>query len=342
MAKKKKGNGKRILLTVLCVFFGLVLAVMAAGTIYINVFLNQINRFEETEETLSDHEVEQILAETGPPEADYSVEEITPEEVTMPTAPAQKIEAEDHIVNILLIGQDRRGSTGRARSDAMILCTVNTQKKTLVMTSFLRDMYVRFPEYNGRTYYNNRINVPYVIGGMEMLNDTLELNFGVQVDHNIEVDFSGFEQIVDMVGGVEIDVTLAEANWLGGKFHTGINQMNGEEALRYSRIRKLDSDFGRTNRQRKVITAILNKVRSMNLSQLTELAENMMALVTTDMSNAQIIKYVLEFFPILPDLQITTQHIPAEGTYYFARIAEMAVIVPDFEANIEILKDTIG
>ena len=342
MAKKKKGSGKRTLLIVLCVFFGLVLAVMAAGTIYINVFLNQINRFEDTEETLSDHEVEQILAETDAPEADYSVEEINPEEITMPTVPAQKLETEDHIVNILLIGQDRRGSVGRSRSDAMILCTINTEKKTLVMTSFLRDMYVRFPEYNGKTYYNNRINVPYVIGGMEMLNDTLELNFGVHVDHNIEVDFSGFEKIVDMVGGVEIELTAAEAAWMDCGLRKGVNLLDGEKALKYSRIRKLDSDFGRTNRQRTVLSAILNKVRGMNLSQLTELTENMMPLVTTDMSNAQIIKYVLEFFPILQDLELTTQHIPAEGTYYFARIAEMSVIVPDFEANIEILKDTIG
>lgn len=343
MAKKKKRSFARIVLTVLCVLLGLVLAVLIAGTIYINGFLDRINRFEDASEpTRTVEEENQILNETDPPEAIMGVEEIDENEIVKPSAPAEMLEEEEHIVNILLIGQDRRPGQGRQRSDAMILCTVNTDKKTLVMTSFLRDLYVQFPDYNGRSYSDSRINATYVIGGMEMLNDCLKLNFGVAVDHNIEVDFSGFEDIVDIIGGVDINLTRAEAGWIGGNLREGINHLNGEQALAYSRIRKLDSDFGRTNRQRNVLNAILEKVRGMSLTDLTSLAESIMPMITTDMTNGEIIGYVLEFFPILADLEVTTQHIPAEGCYKGAQIRGMSVLVPDYEANIQILKDTIG
>ncbi len=343
MAKKKKSNkGLRVVLSAFCVLLGLVLVLMVGATVYLDNFLNRISRVDAAEPTLSHEEIDFILAETDPEEdEEFTGEVLQEEDVTMPTVPAEKIEQEDHIVNILLIGQDRRGNKGRARSDAMILCTVNTEKKTLTMTSFLRDLYVKIPQYNGRSYSNNRINVTYAIGGMEMHNECLELNFGVHVDHNIEVDFSGFEQIIDLLGGVEIELTRAEANWMGG-VGSGMNLLDGEKALEYARIRKLDSDFGRTNRQRTVLSAILNKVKTMPLTELTKLANNIFPMITTDMTNDQIVKYVLEFAPILSELEVTTQHIPADGHYYFAKISGMSVIVADFKACNDLLKETIG
>ena len=343
MANKKKRSFGRVVLAILCVVLGLLLAALIAGTLYVNSFLDRINRFDDVSEpTRSVEEEDEILNETDPEDEIADVEELDENEVVKPSAPAEMIEEEDHIVNILLIGQDKRPGQKRQRSDAMILCTVNTEKKTLVMTSFLRDLYVQFPEYNGRTYKDNRINVTYVIGGMEMLDDCLKLNFGVDVDHNIEVDFSGFEDIINTIGGVDIELTRAEAGWIGGNLRAGMNHLNGEQALAYSRIRKLDSDFGRTNRQRTVLNAILEKVRGMSLTDLTALAESIMPMITTDMTNSEIIGYVMEFFPILADLEVTTQHIPAEGCYMGAKIRGMSVLVPDFEANIQILKDTIG
>lgn len=341
--KKKKGSFGRMVLTFLCVLLALVLAVLIAGTVYVNSFLDKINRFEDASEpTYSAEEEDLILSETDPEEEIGEVEEIDEADIDKPDAPAETIEEDEHIINILLIGQDRRPGQGRQRSDAMILCTVNTEKKTLVMTSFLRDLYVQFPDFNGRSYSDNRINATYVIGGMEMLDETLKLNFGVHVDHNIEVDFTGFEKIIDLLGGVQINLTKAEANWMGDGLKAGVNQLNGEKALQYARIRKLDGDFNRTNRQRTVLAAVFEKVRGMSLTKLTELAESIMPMITTDMTNSEIIGYVLEFFPILSELEITTQHIPAEGTYKHARVRGMAVLLPDFEENIQILKDTIG
>lgn len=341
MGKYMKKRKRSILLTILSVILALILIAFAVGYFFLDSLLDKIERFDPELPTLSQEEVDQILNETDP-EEEIPEETVNSGDVTMPETPADVIEKQDHVINILLIGQDRLEGQGRQRSDAMILCTVNTQEKTLVMTSFLRDMYVKYPDYNGKEYGSSRINVTYAIGGMTMLNDCLKLNFGVDIDHNIEVDFTGFEKIIDLVGGVDINLTAAEAAWLGEDIPKGMNHMDGEMALAYSRIRKLDSDFGRTNRQRTVLMAILNKVKSMPVTELTSLVEGMLPYITTDMSNSEIIKYVLEIFPILANLQVTTQHIPADGTYKNANINGMSVLVPDFEANIQILKDTIG
>lgn len=339
MAKKKKSGAGKIILSILCVLLGLVLVVGLGATIWVNSILDRIAR-PDPDVTISDAEVEDILNETDPVDEDYTGEVLHPDEIELPEAPADKLEENEDIINILLIGQDRRPGQGRQRSDAMILCTINKEKKTLVMTSFLRDLYVKLPEYNGKTYRDNRINTTYAIGGMQMLDDCLELNFGVSVDHNIEVDFSGFEKIVDLVGGVDIELTKGEANYIGG-LRAGMNHLNGEQALTYSRIRKLDSDFGRTERQRKVLTAIFAKVKTLGLSELQELLDGIIPLITTDMSNGDIMGYLLDIFPILSQLEVTTQHIPAEGTYRSAMVRGMSVLVPDIDAIRQILRETL-
>ena len=341
----RRKSPKKTFLIICAAVLGLVLTGLVAGTYYVNSFLNQINRVDKMPEvTLSDEEIQSILAETDPvdegPENDY--EELAPEEVTMPEEPAEVIVKEDHVYNILLIGQDRRPGQGRQRSDAMILCTINKDAKTLVLTSFLRDTYVKIPDYNGRKYGSNRLNVPYAVGGMKLLDECMLMNFGIEIDHNIEVDFSGFEKIVNALGGVDVELTGAEANHLGGGLKKGENRLNGEQALSYSRIRALDSDFGRANRQRKVLLAILDRIRDMSMSELLSLTETFFPMITTDMSNGDIVNYVMDFFPMLTELEITAQSAPAEGEYRGAKINGMSVLVPDLEAINTRLRETIG
>lgn len=341
--RRKKTRAKKVLLSILCVVLGLVLTVLVGGTIWVNSFLNQIDREQmNVQETLSDAEIELILNETEPEDVDFTGEVIDPEDIDLGSEAEVLLGEADHVVNILLIGQDARPGQGRQRSDSMILCTVNTEKKTLVMTSFLRDLYVSIPDWNGKSYASNRLNVNYVFGGAPMLNECLKQNFGVVVDHNIAVNFSGFEDVVDLVGGVDIELTGAEASQVGGGAHKGLCHLNGEQALNYSRIRKLDSDFGRTNRQRKVLMAILEKMKTLSLKELLNLVEGITPLVSTDMSNGDITSYVAELFPLLTDLEITTQTIPAEGTYKGASVRGMSVLVPDIQANRQILQDTLG
>lgn len=336
-----KTNWKRRFLTVLCIILAVILVLLLGLTILVNSFLNKIQRYDTVEETISEEEIQQIVEETDPPELIAGLEEIPPEEVIM-DEPAEIIEKPDHIYNILLIGQDARPGQGRQRSDSMILCTINTEKKTLMMTSFLRDTYVDIPDFRDRTFEDNRLNACYAFGGVELLNNAMELNFGIEIDHNIEVDFAGFERIVNTLGGVYIYLTQAEANVVGRGAIEGMNLLNGAQALTYSRIRKLDSDFGRTNRQRTVLLSMFDSIRRLNPDQISSLVNVLLTIVTTDMTNTDIVKYFVEFVPLLPDLQITTQHIPAVGTYTGAMVRGMSVLIPDLEANREILRETLG
>lgn len=339
--KKKKSSFKRVLLIILCTLLAIILSLMLAATIFVDSMLSKIERPDASEPTLSDAEIESILNETEPEDVDFTGEVIDPEEIEKVEDAEILIGEDDHIINILLIGQDARPGEGRQRSDSMILCSVNTEKKTLVMTSFLRDTYVTIPSWNGKDYADNRLNVCYVFGGMEMLDECLKNNFGVVVDYNIAVNFSGFEDVIDLMGGVPMYLTSREALYISGASE-GNNWLNGEQALSYARLREIDSDFGRTNRQRKVLLSLLDQAKSMSLDKMLKLVEGVIPLVTTDMTNSEITSLAADILPILSELEVTTQYIPAEGTYKSAMVRGMSVLIPDIEANRQLLIDTIG
>lgn len=335
----KKQSGKRFALKVLCVILALILLGLTFGYVYIDKMLGLMERHPTALETLSSAEIQEIENQTDPIDENFTGPVVDPTDVTWSTKPAEVVD-EEHIINILLIGQDRLPGQGRQRSDAMILCTLNTEQKTLTLTSFLRDLYVQIPGYQ-----DNRLNVPYALGGMPLLKETLKLNFGVPVDGCIEVDFSQFEKILDLMGGVDVSLTTAEVNHLnslhGFALHEGVNHLNGQQALAYSRIRYIGTDFGRTNRQRTVISALLTQCKSFSITQLHSLLEGVLQLITTDMPNGQIMELAITGFPMLSGLQMKSQYIPAEGTYQFASIRGMSVIVADMEANRQILAESI-
>ncbi len=340
--KNRSFSWKRMFLSVVATVLGLVLIILLGLTIGVNALLNQIPRVDKTQTFLSEEQIESILNESDPEQPGEIYKVVDPEELDKDQTIAKPIEEKPHIFNILLIGQDRRGGTANERSDTMLLVTVNVEKKTLTLTSFLRDMYIDLADHNGKIYPRSRLNNAYAFGGMEMLDNTLKDNFGVQVDHNIEVDFEGFIQIVDIVGGVDIELTAAEAEYMRCGVHAGMNHLDGAQTLNYARIREIDSDFQRTGRQRTVMMKLFEKIRYMNVEQLTQIVETVLPLATTDMTNADIIGYALDVFPILTQLKVHTQHIPAEGMFKYANIGGMAVILPDLEANRQLLQETIG
>lgn len=246
------------------------------------------------------------------------------------------------IVNILLIGQDRREGEETARSDSMILCTYHRKTGNVTMTSFLRDLYVPIPGH-----HDNRINAAYSEGGAELLNDTLRSNFGLHIDGNIEVDFSQFSQIIDLLGGVELELREDEAAEInketGSSLTAGIQTLNGEQALTYARIRKLDADgdFSRTSRQRKVMNALMRSYRNIKWKDLLPLMDQLLPLISTDLNYGKLVLLAMEILPKLSDAQITNQRIPADGTFTDERIDGMAVLSADLEANRRILRETL-
>ena len=167
---------KRFVLKILCTVLGIILAVLVAGTAIVQSGMEQIQRVDPGEaQPLSREELAEFLAsETEPVSPDLPT--LDPALVNFAAADKPIGGKHSPVINILLIGQDRRPGETRARSDSMILCTVNKETGTLILTSILRDLYVQIPGYG-----DNRINAAYAAGGMQLLNETLELNFGVHV-----------------------------------------------------------------------------------------------------------------------------------------------------------------
>ena len=346
MAKKKTNNsGLRRTLIVLSIVLGLILAVLVCVTVYAEFLLGKVNYVDPdaTEPTLAQEQINAILNETDPAEqedSDFTGPEMKEEDMQLETAAPIQANTEN-VVNILLIGADRRKNEP-ARSDSMILCTFNKTQGTITLTSFMRDMYVKIPGYK-----SNRINVAYILGGMGLLDATLKHNFGVEVDYNVEVDFSGFQDIINLLGGIEMDITQKEADWMNKQlerteFTEGVNLLDGSAALFYARIRKIDSDFDRSNRQKKILSAVLDEVRDLSLLELVNLSNEVMPMITTDMPVEVMFEYIMTFFPIVAQLEVSSQTVPAEGTYKYETIEEMSVILPDYKANKRILKETIG
>ena len=246
------------------------------------------------------------------------------------------------IVNILLIGQDRREGEETARSHSMILCTYHRKTGNVTMTSFLRDLYVPIPGH-----HNNRINAAYSEGGAALLDRTLRENFDLHIDGNVEVDFSQFSQIIDLLGGVQLELREDEAAEInketGSGLSAGVQVLNGEQALTYARIRKLDADgdFSRTSRQRKLMNALLGSYRNIKWKDLLPLIDELLPLISTDMNYGRLVLLAMEILPKLSDAQITSQRIPADGTFTDEKIDGMAVLSADLEANRQLLRETL-
>ena len=347
--RKNGFSARKAILSVLCVFLSVILILLLAGTIYMESLLRKINRVETstTGVTLSSSELQDIQYEQNETvDPNYTGATMNAEDVTWAPDVTEPIGQEENVINILLIGQDRRPGEVRARSDAMILCTINKETKTLTLTSIMRDLYVQIPGYS-----DDRINVCYVFGGMPLLDACIEKNFGVVVDGNVEVDFSGFETVVDLVGGLEIELSKAEASHLNShnsnwSLHAGVNYMDGAQALAYSRIRSISNeeagDFGRTGRQRIVLSKLVQKAKTMSLLQLNDMLTKVLPTLTTDLTDAEIFQYLVDLFPLLADLKINTARVPADGAYFMTMIDGKSVLVPDLEANREVLKKIVS
>lgn len=316
---KISGTWQRNALIALCAVLALIFLALVFGTAYVHSILNKMHYVApEDEYTLSKQEASQQTnpdIETIDPDSTETLPQIG--DVTVPTEPPFVPSRHGgHVVNILLVGQDRREDQGesRQRSDSMILLTFNTSRNTITLTSFMRDQYVIIPGYGF-----NKLNAAYAFGGFTLLNKTLEQNFGVFIDGNVEVDFASFTTIIDTLGGVEINLTQAEAEYLnngfGWKLVPGVNLLNGEKALNYARIRMIDSDYQRANRQRTVIVSLINRYKNMPVSDMMNVLNVVLPMIRTNMTNDQILSYAGRFLPMLPSARVDSMRIPVDGTF---------------------------
>lgn len=248
---------------------------------------------------------------------------------------------DSNVTNILLIGVDGSSSDTSLRSDTMLLVSIDRNNKKIKLTSFLRDTWAVIP--SNKAY--SKLNAACSYGGAQLVLDTIEYNYNVEIDHYMLVGFNMFSTIIDSVGGIEVEVTEKEAEFMRATAKVTRNiqsgesvHMDGAQALVYCRIRKLDSDFMRTYRQRKVITALIDKAKSTDLFSLKNLADTVLPMVQTDISPMELTKLIFGAAKFI-GYDIKSERVPNDDTWSYKTIRGQSVIVTDFDANIQFLKN---
>lgn len=245
------------------------------------------------------------------------------------------------VSNILLLGVD--GEEGQSsRSDSMILVSIDFVHQKIKLTSFLRDCWVEIPS-KGK---NAKLNAAYAYGGPQLAKDTIEYNYGVGIDHFIKVDFRMFKMIIDKLGGVDVEVTKKEADFINKTTRQTVESgssvhLNGEEALVYCRIRKLDTDYMRTFRQRKVITALLNKAKKASAADLIAMAKEVFPLIETDLSPSEISILAYKGTAALLGFDLVQTRVPTDDQMRTDTVSGQWVEIADMDAVREYLYDFI-
>ncbi|QCR32428.1 LCP family protein [Lysinibacillus sp. SGAir0095] len=262
----------------------------------------------------------QLASETKLPEADFVADD---EHKT--------------IKNYLIIGVDSRGEE-ESRSDTMMLLSWNQDTNDLKLVSFMRDIYADIPGY--KSY---KLNTAYYLGGVQLLKDTLNTMFDVPIHHYALIDFKSFESLIDILApnGIEIDVEKDMSAYIGVTLSKGEQQLNGQELLGYARFRHdSEGDFGRVERQQKVIDALKDELLSpTNINNLPKLIGAAQGYITTDLSTSEEIKTVLGL-AVGGKVEIEKLTIPVEGSYSYQSYSHAGEVIEiDVDTNKQQVQD---
>lgn len=262
------------------------------------------------------------------------------------TADVGKLLQDTALYNVLIVGVDSRRNDYAGRSDAMVVLTVNPLSQKVVMTSLLRDSYVDIPGHG-----QERLNEAYNFGGTSLLKKTIRQNYGIRIDAFMVVNFGDLIEFVDDIGGVEMTVTKKEVPVInkytsdqnkeiyGRKDNPdalpvkgGTYRFNGMQALAYARVRYVGLDFGRTERQRKVLSAAVKQLLSLPVDKQVQVIAKYMLRVKTDLTVPELL-YLILVFATMDQYETSSIALPVEGTYKYQRVNGKEVIAVDLAAN---------
>ena len=302
---------------VLVLFLCLIMGGVGGGLV---VLYNTVNAIEyksidDNQNTSSSHS----SLSTGPTELDLNSGELLNDPM---------------ILNIMLFGEDsRKAGEEHGRSDTMIMLSIDNRHKKLKLTSFMRDTYVTIPGNNsvGEPYGENKLNAAYTLGGPQLTIKTIESNFGINIDRYAVVDFKSFRNIIDILGGVDIELTSEEIDYINWQSYInnqvdtrneladepGVVHLNGRQALWYARNRGDEEagfsgdDFDRTSRQRNLLKIVMSDFKNANLTQIVSIVGEVGPMITTNLKKNEIttlvansltyLKYDMEEFRVPED-----------------------------------------
>ncbi len=313
----KKGRAKRIV----CIVLSVILLISGSGMLYYYSILNSLN-------------FQSISGDT--PDATSST--LPSDEFNNFSVSDGELLQDSKVLNVMLFGEDNsKSEAGKGLSDSMIMMSIDNRHKKLKLTSFQRDTYVYIPGYD-----YNKINAAYTQGGPKLTIQTIEANFGIKVDRYAVVDFKSFKNIIDTLGGVDIELTQDEIDYINYQMYKnnqvdeyttikdppGIVHLNGQEALWYARDRGLSKgedgneigidgdDWDRTARQRKLLETLFNSMKSADLGQIVSIVSSVGPLITTNLKKDEITVLVSHALTYLT-YTVEQYYIPEEGLWYY-------------------------
>ena len=312
---------------------------------------------EQAAEKAAENKLERVSAGTKEPETER--ETIDPEKLEsiheeMEAADSIAVVENNDVFNFLLVGVDRRDKSWNGNSDSMMLVSINYDQKRISVVSIMRDTYVSIP---GNGY--NKLNYSYAVGAGPLLVQTISNAFRVNLEKYAAVDFEDMIHIIDALGGLDLEWTAAEITVANGYMmdmcntlglngddyilpvESGTYHCSGVAAVAYARNRFVgNSDYARTERQRYVISQIIEKVKKMNILEMTSFATKVLPLITHNMKESDIMDLVSKA-PELLTYEIVQDRIPYDGLYEVTYIGQQDMLVPYWEETIAQLHNTI-
>ena len=350
MDEKPTASGKllRTVLIILLIFLLLAVTVLGAAYMYYRSKIGMLQPDETlpSEDRILDASQEQELHDQGQ-DLNAEIQDIISNlEVTEPVIPEKEVIEDDHVINILFIGTDDAGSgfSTNARGDSCILFSINTSgdHPVVSLVSFERGMGVPILEgqYEGQWDW---LTHTFRYGGAELMLKEIRYCFSLDVDYYVRVNFNSFIAGINAIGGVDVEFDREEANYFISNFDypavVGTNHLDGRMALKYARLRAIDSDWQRIQRQREVIESALNQLKKLELADADALINELLGLVRTNMDE-QIITELLLLLPSLPRATVQQMTIPQEGTYGgMTGMGGRGLFAADFEVNTQILHE---
>ena len=318
----KKGRAKRIV----CIVLSVVFLVCGSGMIYYYSVLNSMNFKSIADDDNNDTPLTTIEALEGN-ETNLSLN-------------GNDLLQDSKILNVMLFGEDnskKTSTSGFGLSDTMIMMSIDNRHKKLKLTSFQRDTYLYIP---GHGY--NKLNASYTLGGAKLAIQTIEANYGVKVDRYAVVDFESFKEIINTLGGIDIEVTQDEIDYINYQMYKngqtseyttikdapGVVHLNGQEALWYARNRGLTvgedgneigidgDDWDRTSRQRKLLETVFNSMKSADLTKIISIVSSVGPLITTNLKKDEITALVSHSLTYL-SYDVEQYYLPEEGLWYY-------------------------
>ncbi|GAA0782316.1 LCP family protein [Hathewaya limosa] len=296
MRKRKKSSAKKKALLAILSLLIILLLVVTSGLVYFWSKLNSIKKQPLTKvETTKESE--------------------------------KKAKQHNEVVNIALFGLDSRDVHGNddPRSDSIMILSIDKDRNSLRLSSIIRDTYVQIPKRSGK----DKINHAYHFGGPELAISTINKNFGLAIKDFASINFYGLRKVIDTIGGIELDITSEELKYINNYIRDaardekitptyvdepGKQKLNGLQATAYCRIRYTKGgDFKRAERQRTVLTKIINKVKTINKTKYPALLDAILPNVKTSLSSTKILDLGMEILSM--DISnIQQQQFPTDWT----------------------------